>query len=313
MRSGSAGAVRPPWLCCPRMVAVEFDRVFKRFGSTPALTDVSFQVKQGATVGLLGPNGSGKTTTIRLLLNLFYPDSGKISILESQPSRAISDRIGYLPEERGLYRAMRVDEHLRYYARLKGVRVTEAQLDEWLELLEILPFKRSPVASLSKGTAQKVQFVGTILHDPDVVILDEPFSGLDPLSRTHLRAAISVLIRRGKTILFSTHDMATAEQLCDHFLMLYRGKKVLDGSHAEVRRLHGARTIKVTCEPPLPADSSLVGVLRIVDHGSHQELVLAADGNDQDVLNQVCLRARVGRFELAEPSLQDIFLRLARD
>jgi ABC-2 type transport system ATP-binding protein len=295
------------------MLAVEFERVSKNFGASAALKDVSFELPEGTTVGLLGPNGSGKTTSIRLMLNLFYPDSGRIRIFGRAPSRAVSDRIGYLPEERGLYRKMRVEEHLLYYARLKGVRPSEQQLGEWLQTLDVERYRKELISSLSKGTAQKVQFISTVLHDPDLVILDEPFSGLDPLSREHLRAAIERLTRQRKTILLSTHDMAAAEQMCDSFLMVYRGTKVLDGTRSEIRRSHGGQTIKLCREPPLSVQGVPVGVERILDYKDHQELVLHEGANDQAILAEVSRAGRVTQFELAEPSLTDIFLRLARD
>lgn len=295
------------------MLAVEFDRVLKRFGENLALNDVSFQVPEGATVGLLGPNGSGKTTTIRLLLNLFYADRGTIRVLGQTPSRAVSDRIGYLPEERGLYRSMRVEEHLLYYARLKGAKPTERQLTHWLDLLDVARYRKAPISSLSKGTAQKVQFIGTVLHDPDLVILDEPFSGLDPVSREHLAEAIRTLSKQRKTLLLSTHDMAAAEQMCDTFLMLYRGKKVLDGTRVQIRRVHGSSSIKLSGDPPLDKSVVLAGVQRIVDHGDHQELILEESADPQLLLHELAARCTVRHFELGEPSLHDIFLRLARD
>jgi ABC-2 type transport system ATP-binding protein len=294
------------------MPVVEFDEVDKSFGDTLALADVSLEFEPGQRVGLLGPNGSGKTTALRLMLGLYHPERGAIRVLGQPPSHEISERIGYLPEERGLYREMRVLDLLRYYARLKGAKPTERQIDEWLARLGITEYKRQKVRGLSKGTAQKVQFISTVLHDPELVILDEPFSGLDPVSRKTLHEAIVHLADSGKTLIFSTHDMNAAENLCDRFLMLHRGKKVLDETRAGLREVTKELVLRLTTEEPL-SDLGLEGVLRSVHNGTRTELTLEAETDPQRVLSELAGLCRIIKFEIAHPSLEDLFLRLAVD
>ncbi|MEN9579552.1 MAG: hypothetical protein RJA70_2561, partial [Pseudomonadota bacterium] len=234
------------------MLAVEFKSVSKKFGGQPALSRFSFAAESGKVLGLLGPNGSGKTTTLRLILNLFYPDEGQLSVLGAAPSSSTSDRIGYLPEERGLYRRMRVTEVVTYYARLKGARPSRAEIDEWLERLGVAEFKHKRVQELSKGTAQKIQFIATVIHRPALLILDEPFSGLDPKSREQLRQVVHQVIATGTSVILSTHDMVEAENLCDRFVMLSRGQKVLDRSRHELAQAFGGRKIKLRASGELP-------------------------------------------------------------
>ncbi len=308
------GAHQSRWaLCLCLMPAVEFSSVSKSFGARQALTDLSFEAAQGRVLGLLGPNGSGKTTTVRLMLNLFYPDAGQVRVFGSAPDRQVSDRIGYLPEERGLYRRMRVTEVLGYYARLKGARPSRTEMHAWLERLGIEEYHDQQVQQLSKGTAQKVQFIATLLHDPQLLILDEPFSGLDPLSREQLRAALQHVLAMGKTVILSTHDMVEAENLCDAFLMLSHGRKVLDAGREQIADMFGEQVIKLRCEglPQELLNGSASLVERVMDLGKYQELVLRPGADAQQVLKQLAERTRIDHFEVAKPSLHDIFLRLA--
>lgn len=289
---------------------IRFDDVSKSFTQIRALSQVSFEIPSGARVGLLGPNGSGKTTALRLMLGLFHPDTGAVQVLGEQPSQRTAERIGYLPEERGLYREMKVVDLLRYYAGLKGLRAKEALIDDWLERLQIGDTKHQRIRALSKGTAQKVQFVSTVLHDPEILILDEPFSGLDPLSRQSLQAAIRQLTDAGKTLLFSTHDMNAAENLCDHFLMLHRGELVLDRSRSELGAETSQRVLGLWLETPTVL-GPLPGVVRQVDHGARIELTLEENTDPRALLRDLLERYPIVRFELGHPSLEDIFLRLA--
>ncbi len=292
------------------MTAIEFDDVSKVFGATRALTNVSFRVRSGDKVGLLGPNGSGKTTALRLILNLFEPQSGCIRVLGQAPSHHVNERVGYLPEERGLYRDMKVADLLVYYARLKGVHLAERRLDEWLNRLRIYEYKQQKVRGLSKGTSQKVQFLTAVLHDPPLVILDEPFSGLDPLSRKHLREAIDELSAAGKTLIFSTHDVAAAESSCDAFVMLHRGRKVLDLSRSDLHDKTNTRVLKLTTDRPL-GEEPLSGVERRLRRGHDSELTLAPGADPQRVLRELSGQYSINRFEVTRPSLEELFLQIA--
>jgi ABC-2 type transport system ATP-binding protein len=300
--------------------AIDIRNATKRFAAHTAVRDLSLSVPRGAVHGLLGPNGAGKTTTIRMILNVIIPDSGTISILgrPSTDSR-VGNSIGYLPEERGLYRKMKVRAVLRFLAALKGVRRREAdrRIDQWLDRLTLrTPEKdwgEAKVDELSRGMQQKVQFIGTLLHDPELVILDEPFSGLDPVNAQALKDTVVDLKRRGHTVLFSTHLMDQAERLCDSVCIIARGEKVLDGTVPDVKAEHGARVVALGVDgssanlAPVIQDRSLVA--RADEHNRFYELELAAGADAQELLRRVIATgARVQRFELVQPSLHQIFL-----
>jgi ABC-2 type transport system ATP-binding protein len=291
-----------------------FDHVSKDFGPKHAVRDVSFSVEAGITTGLIGPNGSGKTTSLRMLLGLIRPDSGKVELFGQTPNGVLADRIGYLPEERGLYRRMTVREVLRYYAELKSARVSRKSIDTWLEKLGILEFGDKRIEALSKGTAQKVQFIATVLHEPELLILDEPFSGLDPVSSDLLRGAIRDVLRAGTSIILSTHDMQMAENLCDSILMFHAGQKVLDGTREAIRIQFGEATVKLRTEGGLraPTLERLEGVARVVDFHHYQELVLKPGADPQNVLMAATSLGKIQLFEVSTPSLHDIFVRLAK-
>ncbi|HUN80916.1 MAG TPA: ATP-binding cassette domain-containing protein, partial [Phycisphaerae bacterium] len=211
------------------MSAVEIQHVTKSFGTTLAVSDLSLSVPKGSVYGFIGPNGSGKSTTIRMIMQIIHPDSGSIQVLGEDASRSGSanDRIGYLPEERGLYRKMIIIELLEFFAGLKGVSNSRELAQKWLQRLGLAEYERKKVETLSKGMSQKVQFIATVLHRPELLILDEPFSGLDPVNMDVLKDAILDMKREGSTILFSTHDMDVAEKMCDYIFMIYKGRKVL--------------------------------------------------------------------------------------
>src|SRR5215213_7502326 len=301
-------------------LAIDIRNVVKRYDQHVAVSDLTLAIPRGSVYGLLGPNGAGKTTTIRMILNIIVPDSGTIRLL-GQPNRekGITDRIGYLPEERGLYKKMQVRRVLRFLAELKGVKKKDAErrIDEWLVRLDLKNAERdwgtAKVDELSRGMQQKVQFIGTLVHDPDLVILDEPFSGLDPINAQALKDAIVELKARGKTVIFSTHLMDNAERLCDSVCIIARGRKVLDGGVAEVRRAHSGRMIALAVDgdtrlvAPVLTDRRLV--TRVDDHNRYYELELAEGADPQEVLRRiVATGAAVQRFELVLPSLHQIFL-----
>jgi ABC-2 type transport system ATP-binding protein len=305
--------------------AIDVRHVVKRYAEHVAVRDLSLTVPRGTVYGLLGPNGAGKTTTIRMLLNIIAPDEGSIDIL-GRPNRdaAVLDRIGYLPEERGLYKKMQVRRVLRFLAELKGVRAKEAdrRIDEWLDRLSLrTPEKdwgESKVDELSRGMQQKVQFIGTLLHDPDLVILDEPFSGLDPINAQALKDTVVELRHRGKTVIFSTHLMDNAERLCDAVCIIARGEKVLDGGVAEVKAAHGGRHIALGIDrasmngasaevDAVLADRTLVR--RSDDQNRFVEIELAEGASAQTLLQRLIAGgAVITRFELVQPSLHQIFL-----
>jgi ABC-2 type transport system ATP-binding protein len=301
--------------------AIEITNVSKRYHGHVAVRDLSLGVPRGSVYGLLGPNGAGKTTTIRMLLNIIAPDEGSIRIFGEPHSKpGVTDRVGYLPEERGLYRKMQVRRVLRFLAQLKGMSAAEAdrRIDAWLERLALrTPGKdwgEAKVDELSRGMQQKVQFISTLLHDPDLVILDEPFSGLDPINAQALKDIVVELRQRGKTVIFSTHLMDNAERLCDSVCIIARGEKVLDGAIADVRAEHGGRHVAIVLSngtPPSAArlfrDPTLVA--NCDDSNRTFDIELAANASPQDLLTRlVATGALIERFELVRPSLHRIFI-----
>jgi ABC-2 type transport system ATP-binding protein len=270
--------------------------------------------------GLLGPNGAGKTTTIRMILNIIVPDSGTISLFGQPHLDGVTDRIGYLPEERGLYKKMQVRRVLKFLAELKGVpaRTAEQRIDEWMERFQLRTSEKdwglAKIDELSRGMQQKVQFIGTLLHDPDLVILDEPFSGLDPINAQALKDTVVELKARGKTVIFSTHLMDNAERLCDAVCIIARGDKVLDGTVSDVKTAHGGKVVALSVAGTaraaiahILADRSLVS--RVDDQNRFYEINLAPGADPQQLLRRVLeTGAPISRFELVQPSLHQIFL-----
>jgi ABC-2 type transport system ATP-binding protein len=293
----------------------------KRYEQHVAVRDLSLSVPRGSVYGLLGPNGAGKTTTIRMILDIILPDSGTIAILGNpNTDPATLDRVGYLPEERGLYKKMQVRRVLQFLAELKGVKAPEAnrRIDEWLERLSLSTSDRNwgdaKVDELSRGMQQKVQFIAALLHDPELVILDEPFSGLDPINAQALKDAVLDLRRRGKTVVFSTHVMDNAEKMCDSVAIISRGEKVLDGTVASVKAAAGRRNVALTLAGG--AQNGVGEVLRdpglvskVDDNNNFFELELAPKADAQVLLRRLIeAGACIERFELVQPSLHQIFL-----
>jgi ABC-2 type transport system ATP-binding protein len=293
------------------MHAVEIDHVSKTFGTHRAVDDLCLTVPRGAIYGFIGPNGSGKTTTLRMIMRILHPDQGTIRVLGEERWSAAHDRIAYLPEERGLYKQMKVRDVLRFYAELKGFRDCDAAIKDWLERLDLSAWATKKVEQLSKGMSQKVQFIATVIAKPELVLLDEPFSGLDPVNAVVLREAILTLKRDGSTVIFSTHDMAVAEKMCDFLFMIYQGKKVLDGTLESIQDAYGRDTLHVLLEGS-PALADLPGVAQVADFGRWQEVRLHPGTDPQELLTRLMQRGRVRHFELARPSLHDIFVRIAR-
>lgn len=299
------------------MPAVQLDHVTKSFGAQIAVDDLSLAVPEGSVYGFIGPNGSGKTTTLRMIMRIIAPDCGNIAVLgDSSGSHGpANDRIGYLPEERGLYKQMKVREVLRFYAELKGHRTTPTEIDDWLSKMGLPGIGEKKVEALSKGMSQKVQFIATIIAKPDLVILDEPFSGLDPGNAEVMRDIVLGLKREGRTVIFSTHDMTVAEEMCDFIFMIYNGKKVLDGTLDAIQRRHGTDVLHVQLEPTngsQPSLENLPGVLKVTNLGNRQELRVQPNCDRERLLQELMRRGRLEHFEVAHPSLQDIFLRIVK-
>ena len=296
------------------VIAVE--GVTKRFSGHTAVRDLTLSVPKGGIFGLLGPNGAGKSTTIRMIMNIIMPDEGSVSLFGTTAGgRALSERIGFLPEERGLYKKMKVLDQLMFFAETKGLRRGEgrAKALHWLSRLDLGDWTNHKVEDLSKGMQQKVQFIGTLLHDPELVILDEPFSGLDPVNSQVMRDVVVEVARGGRTVLFSTHIMEHAEQMCDRIAIIAHGAKVVDGALADIKREFGGRHVAITfsrnsdAARPVFADASLVKGVN--DRGATAEVELTA-GASPDALLRALVGCDVGlsRFEVAEASLQSIFI-----
>jgi ABC-2 type transport system ATP-binding protein len=287
------------------------DHVSKSFGDFVAVRDLSLEVKRGRIFGLIGPNGAGKTTTIRMIVNITVPDSGRVELFGQPMSTALQDRIGYLPEERGLYKRMKVGEQLRFFAELKDVpgKEADARIDKWLAKLQLTDWKHKKTKDLSKGMQQKIQFITSVIHEPDLLILDEPFSGLDPVNVEIMKETILEQKAANKTIILSTHQMEIAEKLCDDVCMINRSRKVLDGKLREIRRSESRNAVALRCEgnDGLLKDPALV--LNVRQVGEDFEVLLAEGVSPQTLLKRlVDADTVVTKFELVEPSLHDIFI-----
>ena len=293
------------------MNVVDIANVTKTFGEHTAVADLSLTVPRGSIYGFIGPNGSGKTTTLRMIMNILRPDRGELRVFEETQNGACTSRIGYLPEERGLYKRMKVRELLRFYGGLKRGAAVNQAVDTWLQRMDLMDWADHKIEALSKGMAQKVQFIASVVADPELVILDEPFTGLDPVNTDVLRTAVLELQKKGTTVIFSTHDMNTAERMCDFIFMIFKGKKVLNGARNAIQDQYGHDTLRIRGNGGRGVFEDLEGVDRITDFGRMQELHLTSDANPQAVASAVMQRTEVWSFEIAKPSLHDIFVRIA--
>ncbi len=284
--------------------------VSKAFAGHVAVRDLSLEVPRGSVFGLLGPNGAGKTTTLRMVMNILGADTGSIEILGQPANHATRDKIGYMPEERGLYPRMVLEEQLVFMASIKGLSRREAaeRLGPWLERLGLEDWRKRKTNELSKGMQQKAQFIATVLHEPDVLIMDEPMSGLDPVGMDVMRDVMVDLSRRGATIVLSSHQMDTVEKLCDRVALIDKGEKVLDGSVSEVKASHGKNTLVLAFDGDGSFLGSLPGVARVSDFGQYVEIKMSDGADPQALLSEAASRLRVRRFEIVVPSLHDIFV-----
>jgi ABC-2 type transport system ATP-binding protein len=294
------------------MNIIELDNITKSYGNHVAVNGLSLQVPKGSIYGFIGPNGSGKTTTIRMIMNILYPDTGDIRIFGKEHTGSCLDLIGYLPEERGLYRKMKVKELISFYGELKHVKKPSGEADHWLEKFDLEKWAGKKVEALSKGMSQKVQFIITVINRPEIIILDEPFSGLDPVNAEIIREVILDLRKDGATVLFSTHDMSVAEKMCDFIFMIYKGRKVLDGTLESIQKTYGQDTIRIQSEDGVRILDGIPGIEKINDFGQVQEIRMNNEVDNQQILAAVMAKTRVLKFEITSPSLNDIFIRIAR-
>jgi ABC-2 type transport system ATP-binding protein len=295
------------------MQTVEVSHLKKAFGATQAVADVSFAVEKGGIFGLLGPNGAGKTTSIRLMLDIFRPDAGTVSILDGPMTDAKKNRIGYMPEERGLYQEIPLEACLIYLATLKGLSKNEARrrLQPYLERFDLAQHRTKKVKELSKGMQQKAQIINTILHGPELLIMDEPFSGLDPVNTQLAKDLMLELRQQGVTIIMSTHIMHQVEEMCNRIVLINQGRNVLYGDLAQIQREYSGHAVRVKVAGELPP---LAGVEAIVPHNSATQLMLDQQTSPQDILQQlVSQHSVIEQFEIALPSLDEIFIQVVSE
>jgi ABC-2 type transport system ATP-binding protein len=294
--------------------AIALEGVTKAFAGHVAVSGLSLSIPRGSVYGLLGPNGAGKTTTLRMVMHILAPDAGTVHLLGRRADQAARDRVGYMPEERGLYPRMVVEDQLLFFAGIKGVPRAEAarRLGPWLERLGLSAWRRRKLNELSKGMQQKVQLVATVLHEPDVLILDEPLSGLDPVGSDLVRDVLLDLRRQGRTLVLSSHEMETVERLCDAITLIDGGRKVLEGAVSEVKSRHGKNTVVLAYEGDGAFLAGLPGVAKLSDFGRYVELRMREGADPQEILREAAARLRVSRFEIVEPSLRDIFVEKIR-
>src|SRR6478735_2883732 len=259
--------------------AIVLRGITKRFNGTVAVDDLSLSVPTGSIYGFIGPNGSGKTTTLRMIMHILLPDRGEIEVLGSRDTAAARDRVGYLPEERGLYKKMTIRRLLRYYGRLKGATLAniDASIEDWMRRMELPGLLDRQIETLSKGMSQKVQFISAVVSNPSLLILDEPFSGLDPVNAQVVKDAVLEIRQRGATVVFSTHDMTTAERMCDRIFMIFRGRKVLDGKLESIQNDYGADTVRIRTSEGANALAGMPDVEAVNDFGQIQEVRLNGD------------------------------------
>ena len=282
----------------------------KAFAGHVAVENLSLEVPRNSIFGLLGPNGAGKTTTLRMVMDILGPDAGTIEVLGRPADPAARDRIGYMPEERGLYPRMVLEEQLVFMAAIKGVPRQQAleRLTPWLERLSLADWRKRKTNELSKGMQQKAQFIATVLHKPELLIVDEPMSGLDPVGMDVMREVLIDMRRAGTTIVLSSHQMETVERLCDRVALINGGRKVLDGAVSEVKARHGKNTVALAFDGDGSFVAGLPGVAKVTGGGQYLEVRLKEGADAQTLLQEASKRLKLRRFEIVEPSLHDIFV-----
>lgn len=297
------------------MSVIKVNNVTKVFGDMKAVNDVSFEIPSGKIYGILGPNGAGKTTTIRMINHIMIPDTGEILVQGKTVGPETQRLIGYMPEERGLYKKMKVGEHLVYLARLKGMSdgAAKKSLNYWLERFEAMEWKKKEVGELSKGMQQKIQFIATIAHDPDIYIFDEPFSGLDPINSELLKEVILELKAKGKTVLFSTHRMEQVEQMCDNICLYNQGRKVLDGNLNDIKKSFGRNTVVMEFEGDPAFFDRFEGIRFNNRSNRFVEMILGDALSPSELLREAMGSIEIIRFEQVYPSLHEIFIQTVKN
>ena len=292
------------------MNALEIHNITKRFGDFFAVKDLSLTIPEGITYGLLGPNGAGKTTTLRMVMNIIMPDSGEISVLGQRMDETMKSRIGYLPEDRGLYPKMKVGELLLFLAELKGVSGAEAKkgIDFWLDRFDLADWKLKKVEELSKGMQQKIQFIVTVIHKPELIILDEPFSGLDPINTKLIKDIMLEMRDEGHTIIFSTHRMEQVEMICDNICLINKAEAVLEGSLTGIKKDYGKNAILLEYSGDGVFIKDFPEIEKIDDYGKYMEIKLKERSDPQDLLQKLVGRIEISKFEVREPTLNAIFI-----
>ncbi len=293
------------------MNLLQLENVYKRFGDFTAVSDISFSIEKGSVYGLLGPNGAGKTTTLRMIMDIIAPDAGSITFSGDRQARNFLDQIGYLPEERGLYRKMKVQDVILFIAELKGLSKQQAltEIEIWLEKMHLSEWANKRIDELSKGMAQKIQFITTVIHKPELIILDEPFSGLDPINMTLLKDLMLELRDNGSTIIFSTHVMEQVEKLCDRICLIHQGKVLLEDELRAVKRAFGKNSVEIEYVGGLEPMRDSAYIQQINDFGQYAEVKLKSPDDYRFLLQELVEKGvDVTRFELMEPTLHEIFV-----
>jgi ABC-2 type transport system ATP-binding protein len=292
------------------MNALEIEGITKKFGDFYAVNKLSFKIPKGTIYGLLGPNGAGKTTTIRMAMNIIIPDEGSIKVLEQKMDEAMKERIGYLPEDRGLYPKMKVGALLVFLAELKGLRGSQAQkeIDFWLERFDLSDWKAKKVEELSRGMQQKLQFIVTVIHRPELIILDEPFSGLDPVNTKLLKDIMLEMREKGGTIVFSTHRMEQVEMICDDICLINKAEMVLEGNLSQIKKQYGKNTVVLDFDGDASFIQNFPEVEKIDDYGKFMEIKLREKSDPQALLQNLVGKIAINKYEIQEPSLNAIFI-----
>lgn len=292
------------------MDALTIENISKRFGDFYAVKHLSLKIPSGVIYSLLGPNGAGKTTTIRMVMNIILPDEGVIRVLGEGMDEKMKSRVGYLPEDRGLYPKMRVGELLLFLAELKGIHRQEARrrIDDWLVRFGLMDWKQKKVEALSRGMQQKIQFIATVIHQPDLIILDEPFSGLDPVNTKLFKDIMLEMKDQGKTIIFSTHRMEQVEMISDNICLINKAEMVLEGNLNQIKKQYGKNTVVLDYDGDASFIKALPEVAKIDDYGKFMEIKMKERSDPQNLLDQSVGKIRINKFEVREPTLNAIFI-----
>lgn len=292
------------------MNALEVENISKRFGDFYAVKNLTFNIPEGSVYGLLGPNGAGKTTTIRMVMNIIIPDQGRIRVLDHKMDEKMKEKIGYLPEDRGLYPKMKVGELLLFLAELKGMSkdLARKKVDSWLKRFNLEDWKLKKVEELSRGMQQKLQFIATVIHQPELIILDEPFSGLDPVNTKLLKDIMLEMKAEGRTVIFSTHRMEQVEMICDNICLINKAERVLEGNLSRIKKQYGKNTVVLDYEGEADFIKDFPEIDKIDDYGKFMEIRLKEGTDPQVLLEKTVARVRINKYEVQEPTLNAIFI-----